>query len=80
VEQINCDGVKEFFSVSSSLSNNEKIIELLKENNAGLTVAEICRFLSVTRNTAAVSLARLEGAEQVEIRKAGMAKIYSLKN
>jgi len=60
-------------------SNYERIIELLKNNNSGFTIAEISKLLKVTRNTASVHLAKLEGAKQVEIRKVGMAKIYSLK-
>ena len=68
-----------FSSLSHALSYHEKIIHILKKHSSGLTVAEICRLVGITRNTAAVSLARLEGAEQVELRKVGMAKIYSLK-
>jgi len=67
------------YSVCSSLSHYEKIIDLLSENNSSLTMAEISRLLKISRNTVAVSLSRLEGAERVVIRKVGMAKLYSLK-
>ncbi len=69
---------QEFSSLSDALSNYEKIIKLLK-TNSGITTAEICRLLGVTRNTVAISLARLDGAGKVNIKKVGMAKIYSLK-
>lgn len=62
-----------------TISNYERIIELLKKTNFGLTIAEISKLLKVTRNTVSVNLAKLEGAGQVNIRKIGMAKIYSVK-
>ena len=64
---------------SETISNYERIIDLLKKNNSGLTIADISKLLNVTRNTASVHLAKLEGAKQIEIRRVGMAKIYSLK-
>ena len=64
---------------SETIANYERIIELLKKTNFGLTIAEISKLLKVTRNTASVHLAKLEGAGQVNIRKIGMAKIYSVK-
>lgn len=67
------------YSVSSSFSNYEKIVDLLSENISGLTIAEISRLLKITRNTVTVSLAKLEGAERVRIRRVGLAKLYSLK-
>ena len=79
VSQITSKGNREFFSLSGSTSNYEKIINLLKENSSGLTIAEISKLLKVARNTASVHLAKLEGAKQITIRKVGMAKIYSLK-
>ncbi len=69
---------KGFSSIENSLSNHSNIIELLK-HSSGLTIAELSNILKISRNTVAVSLARLEGAKQIEIRKVGMAKIYSLK-
>lgn len=64
--------------VSKGLSPNEKIIKLLK-SSSGLTIADISRTLEIARNTVVVSLARLEGARQVNIKKIGMARIYSFK-
>ena len=66
-------------SVVESIPNHEKIINLLRKNSSGFTIAEISKLLKVTRNTASVHLAKLEGAKQITIRKVGMAKIYSLK-
>jgi len=70
---------QEFFFESSSSENHQNIVNLLRKNSFGLTIAEISRMLKITRNTTAVYLARLEGANQVRIRKVGMAKLYSLK-
>jgi len=79
VSQITNNRNREFSSLSGSASNYEKIINLPKENSSGLTIAEISKLLKVTRNTASVHLAKLEGAKHIMIRKVGMAKIYSLK-
>lgn len=77
--QLTNSGKQEPSSISDSLSNYEKINNLLKKSNSSLTIAEISKLLRITRNTVAVSLAKLEGARQVDIRKVGMAKLYSLK-
>ena len=77
--QLTNSGKQEPSSISDSLSNYEKINNLLKKSNSSLTIAEISKLLRITRNTVAVSLAKLEGAKQVDIRKVGMAKLYSLK-
>ncbi len=77
--QITNVGKEQVSLISNSISNHTKIIKLLKENKPGLTIADISRVLKITRNTIAISLARLEGADKIKIRKVGMAKIYSLK-
>ena len=77
--QITAAREKELSSIYNSSSNHDKIIELLNKNEYGLTIAEICRRLKTTRNTISISIARLEGAGKVNIKKVGMAKIYSLK-
>jgi len=51
------------------------VIELLKKNTDGLTVIEIARILKISRNTVAVALAELKGAELIRIRPIGMAKL-----
>ncbi len=70
-----------FNSNSIILSNNfkKKILGLLKENNFGLTIADISKELGTTRHTVSIILAELRGAEIIEIRKVGVAKIHVLK-
>lgn len=53
----------------------ELVVELLKKNSDGLTVAEIANILKISRNTVAVALAELKGAELIRIRSVGMAKL-----
>ena len=52
------------------------VIELLKKNTDGLTVIEIARELKISRNTVAVALAELKGAELIRIKPVGMAKLH----
>ena len=54
----------------------ELVINLLKTNTDGLTVIEISRFLKISRNTVAVALAELKGAELIRIRPVGIAKLH----
>ena len=57
-----------------------KIVEILKKNSdSGLTITELVKVSKFSRHTVITSLAKLEGAGKVSIRKIGMAKIYSLK-
>lgn len=53
--------------------------ELLESNTDGLTVSEIARELSISRNTVAVALAELKGADLIRIRPVGMAKLHYIK-
>jgi len=57
-------------------SKKELVIELLKKNSDGLTIIEIATALKISRNTVAVALAELKGAEQVRIRPIGKAKLH----
>ncbi|MCH7850121.1 MAG: hypothetical protein IH845_00575 [Nanoarchaeota archaeon] len=58
----------------------EKIIEVLKkEPTRGFTITEMVKSSNLSRHIVLKTLTRLEGAERVSIRNAGMAKIYSLK-
>jgi len=54
----------------------ELVVELLRNNTDGLTIIEISRLLHISRNTAAVALAELKGAELVRIRPVGIAKLH----
>jgi len=57
-----------------------KIVKILKENSkTGLTITELVKVSKLSRHIVLTALAKLEGADKVFIRKAGMAKIYSLK-
>jgi len=58
------------------MSNKEKVIELLKKNSEGLTIVEISSKLGVSRNTIAIVLAELKGAESIRIRPIGKAKLH----
>ena len=57
-------------------SKKEAVVDLLRRNTDGLTIIEIANALKFSRNTVAVALAELKGADQVRIRKVGMAKLH----
>jgi len=60
-------------------SMETRIIKALKENEKGLTIADLVVELNFSRFKIRTALSRLEGAREVSFKKAGMAKIYSLK-
>ncbi len=66
---------------SQFLPNNYKkrVIDLLKENSLGLTIADLSKKLETTRHTVSIALAELKGADLIEIRKVGVAKLHVLK-
>ncbi|MFH2028024.1 MAG: helix-turn-helix domain-containing protein [Nanoarchaeota archaeon] len=57
-------------------TKKELVINLLKKNTDGLTVIDIAKELKISRNTVAVALAELKGAELIRIRPVGMAKLH----
>ena len=57
-------------------SKKESVIEILRRNTDGLTIMEISQQLKISRNTVAVALAELKGADLVRIRQVGMAKLH----
>jgi Mn-dependent DtxR family transcriptional regulator len=57
-------------------SKKDLVIDELKRNTEGLTVIEIANVLKISRNTVAVALAELKGAELIRIRPVGMAKLH----
>ena len=61
-------------------SKKELVVELLKKNTEGLTIVDIAEMLKISRNTVAVALAELKGAEQIRIRPIGMAKLHYWRN
>ncbi|MAH06768.1 hypothetical protein CMI38_00795 [Candidatus Pacearchaeota archaeon] len=52
------------------------VINILKKNTDGLTIVEIANILKISRNTVAVALAELKGAELIRIRPVGIAKLH----
>jgi len=56
--------------------SRDKIIKELKSNHEGYTISELSKKLKLSRQTIANCFAFLEGGEKVNIRQAGMAKIY----
>ena len=71
-----------FISTCKTLpkSYKEKIIELLRKNQSGLTIADITKEIGTTRHTTSIILAELRGANLIEIRKIGMAKLHNWRN
>jgi predicted transcriptional regulator len=57
-------------------SKKDQVIEYLKKNTEGYTITEISGALHISRNTAAVALAELKGAEEIRIRPVGVAKLH----
>jgi len=57
-------------------TKKELIEELLKKNTDGVTIAEISKILDISRNTIAIVLAELKGADLIKIRQVGMAKLH----
>ena len=56
-------------------TKKELVVKLLKKNSDGLTIIEIARKLKFSRNTIAIVLAELKGAEQIRIKPEGKDKI-----
>ena len=56
-------------------TKTELVIDLLKKNSDGLTIVEIANLLKISRNTVAVALAELKGAQLIRIREVGKAKL-----
>ena len=58
-----------------SEEKKETVIGLLKKNTDGLTVIEISKLACISRNTVAVVLAELRGAQLIRVREIGKAKL-----
>jgi len=65
-------------NVKNKSNINEIIFSSLKKNG-GMTITDIVKKTKLSRSAIRTSLAKLEGAERVSIKKIGMAKVYSLK-
>ena len=59
-------------------SIKEKIIEILRQDTRGLTIQELSEQLKVTRVTASIALAKLEGAGMITVRTIGNCKLHYL--
>ena len=58
------------------MDKERKVIELLKKNPRGLTLIELSRLTDYSAHTVAIILAHLDGAQKIEIRRAGSAKLH----
>ena len=58
------------------MDKKEVVEKLLKKNDDGMTIVEIAKILKISRNTVAVILAELKGAELIRIRPVGKAKLH----
>ena len=56
-----------------SEEKKKEVVNLLKKNTEGLTIVEIANSLKFSRNTVAIILAELKGAELIRIRPIGKA-------
>ena len=57
----------------------EQIKRILKEDNKGLTIQELSEKTKVSRITAALALAKLEGQGLIDVRIIGNCKLHYLK-
>jgi len=57
------------------MNKKDSVTKLLKKNTDGLTIMELSRILRISRNTVAVALAELRGADLIRIRAVGMARL-----
>ena len=56
-----------------------EIIEILRKDTRGLTIQEISQLTYVSRITAALALAKLEGANIIDVRIIGNCRLHYLK-
>lgn len=56
----------------------EEIKRILKEDNRGLTIQELSEKTKVSRITASIALAKLEGAGEIDVRVIGNCKLHYL--
>ena len=57
----------------------KEIKQILKEDTRGLTIQEISQLTKVSRITAALALAKLDGASVIDVRVIGNCKLHYLK-
>ena len=59
-------------------NNIAKIKEILRKNPQGLTTTNLVDKTELSRDTIRITIAKLEGAKEIKIRKIGMAKLIKL--
>ncbi len=57
----------------------EDIKKILRDDTRGLTIQELSELTKVSRITAAMALAKLEGASIIDVRVIGNCKLHYLK-
>ncbi len=57
----------------------KEVVGLLREDTRGLTIQEISEITNVSRITAAMALAKLEGGSVIDVRVVGNCKLHYLK-
>jgi Mn-dependent DtxR family transcriptional regulator len=62
--------------VGKSSLIGEKIGSMLKRDTRGLTIQEIAEKTHVSRITASIALAKLEGSGMIEVRPIGNCKLH----
>jgi predicted transcriptional regulator len=62
------------------MDENKKrgVLSLLDKERDGLTILEISKNLKISRNTCAIVLANLEGANLIRVREVGKCKLHYL--
>ena len=58
----------------------KEVVGLLREDTRGLTIQEISEITNVSRITAAMALAKLEGGSVIDVRVVGNCKLHYMKN
>jgi response regulator of citrate/malate metabolism len=71
---------KKKHSIKEKIITKDKIIRLLQQHPQGLMLSEISDKVGVSRITAAKYVYELFGAQKIDIRKVGIAKLCYLKN
>ncbi len=61
------------------LNSLEQIQKILREDPRGLTIQEIAGFLKVSRITASIALAKLDGLGVVDVRVVGNCRLHYLR-
>jgi len=61
---------------NTKVTKRDLVVNLLKKDTDGLTLVDIAKKLNISRNTVAVVIAELRGADLIRIRPVGIAKLH----